>query len=269
MPELISIVMASHNRKQQLLNSLFSIQHTKEDYPIEVIVIDDNSDETLSIKELEMFDFPLHYKIRKDRTHQDPVIPNNIGFDMAKGDVILMSCGEILFMGHIIPHVFNYIDHSKYLCYSTYSIGWDMYNQINELDWRYPEVINGVKDIISPMREYPEYDSDCQTGWYVHPIFKPLALSFCAGLTRANMEILSGYDERFVEGVGYADNDFLRRVKDLQLDIEMISDPFCIHQPHSATNYSDVDKVKRNNVLFDELASTHNVKAEQNSIYRR
>jgi hypothetical protein len=269
LPELISIAITAHDRKKQLLHTLWSIEHSKDDYPVEVIVIDDDSQETLSDNELAKYSFKLNYQVRNDRKRQDPVIPNNMAFALCNGDIILMTCGEVAYMGHVISHCFRYLDETKYICYSTYSIGMDLYEKVSALDWSEKKVIKKVKEIISPMAEYPEYQSDCNTGWYAHPVYKPLALSFCAAMTRKNLEALSGYDERFQNGTGYADNDLLRRIIELGLNVEWITDPFCIHQPHAPTDYTNMDLVNLNYALFDDLAKKKTIKADQNVIYKR
>jgi len=105
--------MASHNRKRQLLNTLWSIEHTRGKIPIEVIIVDDNSEELLSRDELRQFRFRIVYKVRKDRIREDPVIPNNIAFSMATGDIILMACAEVLLAGNILEHAFQNTNESN------------------------------------------------------------------------------------------------------------------------------------------------------------
>lgn len=269
MVELISIAITTYKRKAQLLHTLWTIEHTKTDYPIEVIIVDDDSSETLSDRELSHFTFPVKYHVRRGRTRQEPVIPNNLAISMCNGDAILMNCAEVAHMGDVIGHVYRYLDDTKYLCYATYSLGTELYQKVSALDWKNKDVIHKAIEVISPLSQFPEYQSDCNTGWYVHPIYKPLALMFCAALTRNNMELLSGYDERFQHGVGYADNDMLRRIIQAGLNIEMIVDPFVIHQPHEPTDYTNIELVKINNALADELNKQKTIKADQNVIYKR
>lgn len=264
----MSICMATHNRKRQLLNTLRSINHTKQDYNIEVIIVDDNSDEKLTSAELSKFDYPINYIIRKDRTRQDPVIPNNIAFNEARGDIVMMSCGEVMLAGNIIDHAFKNCNDTNYLCYGVYAIDQTTYGDINTLDWKKPEVITKIKSIVDEVSK-AYYMPGVANGWYIHTKYRPHALPFCAVLTKKNMDILSGYDERFQFGVGSADVDFVRRINDLKLQTIIIDDPLAVHQPHEMTDYSNGELFQLNLDLLNELTATHNIKADHNIVYIR
>lgn len=269
MAELISVCMATHNRKRQLLNSLWSIEHTNTHPHIEVIVIDDNSTEWPSDRQLSKYSFPLNYEYIYGHTRQEPVIPNNMAFNKAKGDKIIMSCGEIAFMGDIIGHVHKYLDDTKYLVYSTYAINEILYKKICKFRWNHPSVMDKAREAISPLVEIAEYKTQDHNGWYYHPVHKPLALPFCASLSKKNMDLISGYDERLQYGVGHADNDMVRRIIQAGLKIEGISGLYVIHQPHEKTDYSNLELVKLNLQVADQLNALKTVKADQNKIFRR
>ena len=260
--------MASHNRKQQLLNSLRAINLLKGNVPIEVIIVDDNPADKVSRKELKQFNFPVIYKIRKDRQRQDPVIPNNMAFDMAQGDVIIMSCAEILMVENVIKHAWENTTDKNYLCYGVYTFNFDQLYYVNALKWDDPLVLNKIKDLASQLSER-FFIAGESPGWYIHTKHRPHALPFCSALTRVNMEKLSGYDERFQYGVGSADVDFLRRVVDLGLEVSIHDHPLTIHQPHQMTDYTDQAMVQLNLDLLNQLTATHNIKAENNIIYKR
>jgi len=268
MAKLISVCMASHNRKRQLINTLWSIEHTRGKIPIEVIIVDDNSEELLSRDELRQFRFRIVYKVRKDRIREDPVIPNNIAFSMATGDIILMACAEVLLAGNILEHAFQNTNESNYLCYSVYSFGTDQFHHINGYNWADKFIIGRIQEIVSILSQ-THFIAGEAPGWYIHPVHRPTPLPFCASLTRSNMEKLSGYDERFKFGVGHADDDFVRRVGDLGLQKVVVAQPLAVHQPHQYTDYTNTELVQLNYNLYIELEKTHNTKASENLIYRR
>lgn len=261
--------MATYNRKRQLLNSLWSIEHTSKYQNLEVIIIDDNSPERLTEKDLSRFSFRIDYEYIYGHTRQEPVIPNNMAYNKAKGDKIILSCGEIAFMGDIVDHVHKYLDDTKYLVYSTYAINDILYQRICKLRWNHPNVISKVKEAISPLAEMAEYKTLDHNGWYYHPVHKPLALPFCGALSKKSMDLLSGYDERLQYGVGHADNDMVRRIIQAGLKIEGISGLYVIHQPHEKTDYSNLELVKLNLQVADQLNALKTVKADQNKIFRR
>jgi len=267
MAELISVCMATHNRKRQLQNSLRALEFHAKDLPVEVIIVDDNSDETFTKRELNKYKLNILYKIRKDRTRQDPVIPNNMAFDMAKGDIFIMTCGEILMVENVLSHAAANLNDKNYLCYGVYAFGQEQFDYINNLTWIPPqfEEINRQINLLSINHNIA---GECP-GWYIHSTYRPVALPFCSAISRSNMEILSGYDERFMFGVGHADDDFLRRVKDLGLKVEIIDHPLCVHQPHQMTDYTNPDLIKLNLDIYNDNASAKTIKADVNLIYKR
>jgi hypothetical protein len=260
--------MATHNRKRQLQNSLKAIEWHSEGYNVEVIIIDDNSDETLSKRELSKYKIPITYKIRKDRYRQDPVIPNNMAFDLAKGDVIIMSCGEILMAENVISHVWNNINSTNYICYGVYSFNIDTFNHICSFDWNDKNTLLKITNLINQL-SINDHEAGGANGWYIHTKFRNYALPFCASLTRSNMEKLSGYDELFQYGVGGADDDFLRRIFDLKLSVTIVDHPVTVHQPHTYTDYTNQQLRQLNVNLLNYYAARHNIKPEQNKIYKR
>ena len=266
MAELISVCMAAHNRKRQLQNTLRAIQWHSKDLPVEVVIVDDNSDETFTRAELNKYKLPITYKIRKDRTRQDPVIPNNMAFDMAKGDIFIMSCGEILMVENVLQHAWNNVNNTNYFCYGVYSFGWSEFGTINMMDWNNRDTLNLIKDMIDRL-SVGNYTAGYSPGWYIHSTYRPVPLPFCASLSRNNMEKLSGYDESFQHGVGHADDDFLRRIYDLRLSVSIVDAPVVVHQPHLLTDYSDSELVNYNLRLYNENEKKHNIKSLANIYY--
>lgn len=263
MDELISVCMATHNRKRQLKNSLKALEIHAKDLPVEIIIVDDNSDETFTKKELSKYKLNIKYKIRRDRSRQDPVIPNNMAFDMAKGSIFVMSCGEILIAENILKHAFESITDDNYICYSVYSFGQDQLDFIDGFN-----NLKKINELITILSQTC-VTAGAAPGWYIHPQYRPVALPFCAAISKRNMEKLSGYDERFMFGVGHADDDFLRRIYDLKLQVSILEHPWAVHQPHQLTDYSNLELVKLNLDIYNEQANSKNIKAENNIIYKR
>ena len=72
--------------------------------------------------------------------------------------------------------------------------------------------------------------------WGVHSTIGNM-IPYCGVISKENMDILGGYDLRFVSGIGYDDYDFTHRVKNLKLKTKIIDDPFVFHQWHKPTEY--------------------------------
>jgi len=89
------------------------------------------------------------------------------------------------------------------------------------------------------------------TWWGVHSSIGNF-IPYCAVISKKNMDVLNGYDERYVKGVGYDDYDFTHRVWNLKLKMQCIDDPFVFHQWHKPTNYPNTINLDLLNKLNKE-----------------
>jgi len=106
---------------------------------------------------------------------------------------------------------------------------------------------------------------DGENAWYNHPVRRPVGYHFCSAITANNLKKLNGFDERFMEGIGYDDDDFISRVKLLKLRVDITSNPFVVHQWHAAgqdalTNKSEL--ILKNKELYQILRKNMNPRAK-------
>jgi glycosyltransferase involved in cell wall biosynthesis len=253
--KLLSIVMPYYNRRGLLLNTLKSIEHSKEECPIEVIIVDDGSDTAHQILDVpDMFSFKIKLFVLKREINKwrGPTIAYNVGFSQVEGDVILINCAEGFHAGNIIEYVFKNFKEKSYMSFSAYAGD----SKVTEVltGWDGKEGINNVLDQIKPLNNE----------WHSHSSNYTL-IPYCAAINTEDMETLSGYDERFEMGIGFDDYEFIDRVKNLGLDLLLIDSPFCIHQWHQPTVY-----INKNNLNFLKALRTsipHRIKVKTNKIY--
>ena len=260
--KLLSIVIPYFNKRQLLLNTLKSINHFKGEYPVEVIIVDDTSSRDQSIHDIKVLFPNLNINLiivqRNPITWRGPTVAYNIGFNVARGDVILINGTDCVHMGDMIGYVFSKLPINAYISFSAYkgmSLPDDIFHTLN---WDDPEKMGMLGK---------SFNTEVKENWHVHSRFFYYLIPFCAAIATEDMEKLSGMDERFELGIGYDDNDFIDRVINLGLDVFLIDDPFCVHQKHPLTNYSnDINKK-----LYIQLCRTepNRVKAITNKIYIR
>jgi GT2 family glycosyltransferase len=187
------------------------------------------------------------------------------------GDIVLINCAECMHMGDIIGYIFTNMKEKDYLNFGTYSIDYALQEKFNKLDWTSPDAVKRAHEIIEPTHSLPEKWKDGDTGWYVDKSPEHFSLlPFCAAIHRTDLEALSGFDERFGKGIGYADTDFVIRLKHLGLNAQVILDPFCVHQAHTPTIYEKT-KFALNGELIASLQKDfpNRIKAEHNKIYNK
>lgn len=229
MSKLISVVMAYYNRKQHLINTLYSMNKSsiKE---FEVIIVDDGSDEEHRIEDLEeKFNFLKVIRIEKEeKKHINPCFPTNIAISHSKGDLIIIQNPECFHYNDIFYHVINNLEINKYLAYTT--LNKDISSILVNIDWEknYGKQIDNIIKIDL---------NDDSIQWYCHSKYRPLPLNFCSAITRKDLIDLNGFDERYSDGIERDDIEFLERIKRKKMEIEIVDDNLVIHQSHPPFHY--------------------------------
>jgi GT2 family glycosyltransferase len=222
---MISIVMAYYNRRRQFIQTLESILKYSMQKDIELIVVDDASKESERLEDIVSF-ISWVKLIRLEPEYKswtNPCIAYNVGFKEVKGNKVIIQNPECVHVGNILEYVENNLTDENYLTFSCLAV--------NE---------NGT-----------------WKGWYNHPTIKPTNLHFCSAITKKNLDLLGGFDERFAHGLAYDDNEFLYRVKKSGLNVECIEQPFVRHQYHSKAdhfanpNYREL--IKRNKMIYENI----------------
>lgn len=251
MNEDITVVMTYWNRKKQLLKTLESIKHN-----VKIIIVDDCSTDGEDITYLNSENIKII--TLKDKTWINPCIPFNIGFKEVQTDIVILQNAECLHIGDIIQHTLDNIKDGIYLNYSALSIDENLTKRINDGE--------NVQDVIKPIlnNRIMEHGGN---GWYNHSIYRSEALNFCSSIKTKNLYELGGFDERFGDGFGYDDFDFINRVRK-KLKVQIIDNPFVIHQHHPYfTNDNFWELYKKNEILLKDKDNDYDVK-KYNTIYK-
>jgi GT2 family glycosyltransferase len=172
--------------------------------------------------------------------------------------VILINNADCLHLGNIISYVFDNFKPKTYLTFAAYK-GMALPDGIfDNLDWNNLDNVLGLID-------HTDKDS-----WHFNTALFPQteSLSFIpysAAISREDMELLSGYDERFNKGVGFEDSDLCVRIKNLGLKMIAVSNPFCVHQKHPPTVYND--EINPGFFYYLQDKFPNRIKAPENKIY--
>jgi len=257
----LSIVMSYYNRQAQLALTLKSIEKSILSDKIEVIIVDDASDEDQRAKPViknSKLDIKLMEISKEERVWKNPCIAYNRGFRKASGEIIIIQSAECVHIGDLIYHAANNTTDEKYLTYSCFCTNYEISRQIAEnWDINYREVIN----ILNRLRQQHPQLSDW-IGWYNHIIYRPTGYHWLSAITAKNLKKLGGFDEQYKDAFAYDDNDFFLRIKIMGLYIEIISEDigFTVHQQHTRFGDSLQTKGMRsqtNHNLFYKLKAKY------------
>ncbi|MDD5565034.1 MAG: glycosyltransferase, partial [Thermoanaerobaculaceae bacterium] len=231
----ISIVMANYNRRKLLINTLKTIEFYNKARDIEIIVVDDNSDKSESVKDLPgMFQVPVIIIpiTKQEKNWTCCCMPFNIGFSMATGDIIIIQNPENLHVGDIVGYALRHIKKGIFLSYALLSM-----NQV-DTDLLYNSTIKKglyaaehIKKIIKPVGKIVNW-KDGDTCWYNHSVYQPAANHLISAITRWDLEDLHGFDERYGAGFAYDDFEFKIRLERKGMITKIVDEPFAIHQRH-------------------------------------
>jgi glycosyltransferase involved in cell wall biosynthesis len=246
----LSIVMAYHNRKNQLLKTLDSIHYFGNP---EIIIVDDGSTERIDdIPDIKLIRIEL-----KDKWWFNTCIPYNIGFSYAKGDVIIIQNPECIHVGDILKYS-KKLTLGNLFSFAAYSLDYDL--KYGKYDYKW------IKKLIS---NEPQRCQIAHHGWYNHSIYRPVGYHFCNAVMRKDLKRIGGFDERYSKGIAYEDDEFLTRIKRAGINISIIDEPFVIHQKHARTDYFKfAQQHALNKKLYNEVTLKESIiKPPQNKYY--
>lgn len=223
---MISIVTAYYNRRELFIRTLDSISKTKYNGDFEVIAVDDGSTTEERLEDLTK-DYPFLKVIYLDpskKWYHNSCIPFNIGIRSSKGDKIILQNPECYHYDDILLRTSEELDDKNYLSFSCFSLD-------NYTTNHFEKIFNSnyLTSLISQNNYAPTADGDA--GWYNHSKYRPNAYHFCTAITKKNMNILGGFDERFSLGIAYDDDEFVERVKRI-VKIKFLDNTIVLHQNH-------------------------------------
>jgi glycosyltransferase involved in cell wall biosynthesis len=241
--------MAYYNRREQLIRTLNTIRQYGEP---EIIVVDDASTERIDDLGVSV----IHIE-PKDKWWLNPCIAYNMGFAQASGDIVIIQNPECLHTGDILKYCERLTEGTMF-SFAAYS----MDRSIAE----YPQ-LPGETYRRMALNE-PQRCQISHHGWYNHSVYRPVGYHFCNAIFRADLQKIGGFDERFGPGVARDDDEILLRIKRAGINVQIIDDPFVIHQKHERTDYRKlVNDRQRNENLYNQVLNETCVKPPQNKIY--
>ena len=231
----ISIVMAFYNRQALLDKTLESLDKSViKDY--ELIIVDDASAVPLVCDRAKVIRVE-----KKDKWYTCSAVAWNMGLREAKGDIIIMQSPECYHMGDILKYTIENIRSNQYISFGCYAIGREETTAFHK----------GISPVI-----LDKIVNNERHGWYNHTRHRPVAYHFCSAIMRGDMDMIGGFDERYGYGYAYDDDEFIRTVEYMGMDIKIVDDPFVIHQYHSHFEFDSPSVMREphalNQMIFNQ-----------------
>lgn len=250
---MISVVTAYYNRKELFIRTLEAMALSKAPN-FEVVAVDDGSNENQRLEPLqEQFSFLRVIRLEPTKKwYSNPCIPFNIGLREARGEVIILQNPECLHEGDILDYVQSSAARGVYLSFACFSLNQEQTGDLKtDNHWKH-EFSSKIKALdTKPLREG-------ESGWYNHSICNPRAYHFCSAITREDLSILGGFDERYAGGVAFDDDELLHRIRTAGMNIRIVDSPFVYHQHHytspgNSPSPEQTFRLERNKKLFFHL----------------
>jgi len=243
----ISFLIPVYNRKKLLYTSLQSLSYFYGgNQNIEYVIVDDGSDESEIFNEV-MYDFPnlsiKHIRIDKKRGY-NPSFAYNVAARRASGDIFLLTSAENFHTKNILDSCehFNFFQKTDYYLFSVFCLTdrekiiflTDSYKSMQEkLTYFQSFEIELYNNLGCNGYSY----NNNLGSWYLHEKIKPSKLNFCTALHKELYYELSGFNEMFMQGTGFDDQDFLDRLS-TKISNFFWFDSEVIHIDHEVANKS-------------------------------
>jgi len=214
----ISIIMAYYQRQALLDKTLESIDRSAvKDY--ELIIVDDASEPPLVCDRAKIIRVE-----KKNKWYTCSSVAWNMGFREATGDIIIIQSPECYHVGDVLTYALDNIKSNLYFSFGCYAI-----DQGETMNLQY-----GTMPAIGSYA----IKSRTKKGWYNHSIHKPMGYHFCSAILRKDLDKIGGFDERYAHGWAFDDDDFIRRIRCKGMNVNIVDNPFVIHQYHSHFEFS-------------------------------
>lgn len=242
----ISIVMTTHDRQEQTLFTLNSINSSQLSSHINVILVDDSINNYIPLDQLENFNFQIDYiQIKNNfKTWINPCVNYNIGFNFIQTNKIIIQNSEVFHCNDIVQYVSDNLKKNMYLVFDVVSS-----QSLEENHQLYK--IKNVNDIL-------KHVSDNIHIWYQNSHSKIFnrGYHFLTAINYDDLLLTKGFNLQFANGSCYDDDEFIWRIKN-KLNLNVISVDyekelhFGVHQWHqTAQNSYDNQLVQINKQLF-------------------
>jgi len=207
--------MTHYNRKQQLLNTLRSIQNQLVNELVEIIIVDDVSNVPLQFTDFDEFDLDIKLiSIQtKNKWWVNPCIGFNQAFNLISNPITIIQNAECMHVTNIVNYVSNHLETNTYVAMSALSLSKESTLSIN--------TNTPLSDI-----------NTSNSSWYCHSIHRPQPFNFCAAIHTDDLLRAGGFNNEFARGIYYDDDAFIHSLHKNNIQSKIEDSQLVYHQWH-------------------------------------
>lgn len=254
---LLSIIIGYYNKYDELMFTLKTISKSKYRDNIEIIVVDDASEEGHKLTNNYILPIKIIRINETEKNYVNPCMAYNIGIQNANSEIIILQNAEVCHIGDIIKYTIENLKENDYYSFSCYGLNSSEHN--NEIR----DLYNNNKintDLFKNKIGGNALFSEDIGGWLNHKEYHPVAYHYISAIYKTKLLELGGFDLDYSNGLCHDDDDFIRRIWKYNMNIKIINHPMGIHQWHIPTvRYHNKDLWNVNNNIFLEKLSYQNI----------
>lgn len=252
---MISVCMHYYNRRKLLISTLNSFLLSENINDTEFVIVDDASSDENKIHDLPELFPTLKFKLFRyepnEKTWLCPVIPCNKSISLSTGDIIIIQNPECIPMFDILKYTRENIKLNDYMCYNVYALNenqtTDVITKFNLNKW------NTLVDMSNAT-----YRGD--NGWYQHNTIFNRGYNFSCAIHKEDLDKCGWFDERFSDGIAWADAEFIERLKFKKMNIVAVPNVYCYHLCHEHDDsYLYSENCKKNYTLLMSIKSQYHI----------
>lgn len=238
----VSIILPYYNRLDHLVTTLESFEYFYQNKNLEIVIVDDGSDENNRLEHIVItYDLNIRLIRLENKNGINPCYPYNVGVRESSGDIIILSSPETFHTSDMFTTTNNFekLNDNTYLILSVFcltnkniledTVSNSFIYKLRTVDGAKPNFYNNLGELGYPYNN--KFGS-----WYSHSEIRPSNLNFFSILTRNKYYEISGFDERFRNGTGFDDDDFRDRLIESGVEFIPYDDAVAIHMDHEVVN---------------------------------
>ena len=229
-----SIILPYYNRPSLNVTLLSFIHFYKDRSDYEVIIVEDNKNYNDYSQHKKLLDIIDLFKDKINIKHivnsivsYNPARSFNLGLIASTGKKLILSNPECVHVCNIL----DYIDKNENDNYKVFGCLLVDCIDIEVIDFNKAKFIS---------RDF----------WYQHSQHRNEKYHFCSCIDRQQFYKIDGFDEGYSKGIGFDDNDLVKKIETNSINFEIVDIPYVYHIRHDV-GYQKPELLKINKDYFD------------------